>query len=251
MCTLKKDSSTVREIPNLPRPFFVAVFTWFLPEWKWFVKMVLWFDENYFEPEEKPFHERPRLHLNDSIEKINVHLDPKALEIYSLYREKVVHEDTLVNWRTTWFVALQAFLFTALALSQGKFGELQLMANLALSCLGVVISIASFVSIVAAKEAVNKTVRKWRSSYKDPIGERYLERGVRDYIDPLGVLPAIKGAGSSSRIGLRGNLFSFIIPPFIGIFWIVIVAISFYLEMPDVESNATETSADTDPTQLP
>ena len=181
-----------------------------------------WFDNNYDEPVEVEFENRPTISLEDGLEKLEEVLPERSIAIYNLYREKVTHEDTLVNWRTTWFVAFQAFLFTGFALSQGRFEALQWLINLGFALTGIAIAIASFISIVAAKEAVNHTVRKWRTEYKDPSG-RHLARGVRDLIDPAGILPAIKGAGSQGNVGLRGNVLSFFAPIFLSGLWVVII----------------------------
>lgn len=194
--------------------------------WKWGVRLRDWFDDNYFDPQEVPYSDRPLLDLSSNAESVKEVLPSHSIEIYKLYREKIIHEDTLVNWRTTWFVTLQAFLFTAFAISQGKSESLGWLVNIAFSLTGISIAVASFISIVAAKEAVNKTIRKWRTEYHDASAGRHLSRGVRDLIDPAGVLPALKGAGSNSSIGLRGNVFSFFVPFFIGCFWSVVFIVS-------------------------
>ena len=185
------------------------------------------FQKAFVSPDPVEYPDRPQI-LDDDLKSVFRHLDDKSISIYKLYREKVVHEDTLINWRTTWFVTLQAFIFTAFSLSQDRLGELQDFVNLSFCILGILISIASFVSITAAKSAINKTVGKWRFRYSDQDG-RLLHRGVRDLIDPAGLLPAIKGAGSSDYIAFRGNVFSFLVPLIIGVFWVVLMVV-FYLQ---------------------
>lgn len=104
--------------------------------------------------------------------------------------------------------------------------EAQRMVNFAFSVTGILVSVVSFISILAAQEAVSRTVRKWRTRYDGPEGERCLPRGVRDLIDPIGLLPAIKGAGSRSSIGRRGNVFSFFVPILIGAFWLIVFLVT-------------------------
>ena len=151
----------------------------------------------------------------------------KSIEIYKLYREKVVHEDTLINFRTSWFVTLQAFLFTSFALSLGKLsGGAAAVAPMLFSIVGLAACITTLISVFAANSAINKTTEKWTKPYKDHEG-RELEKGVRDIIDPVGILPALKGAGSNQGIAFRGSISSKGLPFVIGAFWIFLMITSY------------------------
>jgi len=44
----------------------------------------------------------------------------EAIAIYNVYRDYVKHEDTLMNVRMTWFLTMQAFLFSCYALLNQK-----------------------------------------------------------------------------------------------------------------------------------
>ena len=151
----------------------------------------------------------------------------ETIEIYKLYREKVVHEDTLVNFRTSWFIALQAFLFSALAFSIGRNdGQIPISSTFMLSLLGLVVSGFTLASVWAANRAIDKTADKWKDGYKDPKNDRELKKGVRDIIDPMGLLPAIKGGGGDGRIALLGSLLSVGLPTIVAIYWLVFLMAS-------------------------
>ncbi len=51
------------------------------------------------------------------------------LQIYTLFRDYVKHEDSLINWRLSWNFAIQGFLFAAYAVATQKIFE----ANLSLA----------------------------------------------------------------------------------------------------------------------
>ncbi len=156
-------------------------------------------------------------------------LSPESIQIYELYREKVVHEDTLINFRTSWFVTLQAFLFTSLALSLPKVrdscdSEIQYIFML-FSLIGMVASITTIISVEAADAAINKAADKWSKPYRDEEG-RVLEVGVRDIVDPIGLLPAIKGGGSNEGIAVRGKSSSVVLPGAVGLLWLIMFCYS-------------------------
>lgn len=143
-----------------------------------------------------------------------------SMEIYTAYREKVTHEDTLVNFRTSWFMGVQTILFPTYVLTirftdKGPENLLPIMVSL----VGIVAALTSLVSILAARRAVNKTAEKWTHPYPDKENERFVELGIRDIVDPHGLLPAIKGAGSSQLIAVCGNISSILLPVAVCFFW--------------------------------
>ncbi|WP_106299210.1 hypothetical protein [Marivita geojedonensis] len=141
----------------------------------------------------------------------------------------MVHEDTLINFRTSWFVTLQAFLFTSLALTLPKMSsDLDFPIEyifILFSLIGIAASITTIVSVEAADAAINKAAAKWSKPYYDDEG-RVPELGVRDVVDPAGLLPAIKGGGSNEGIGVRGKSSSVVLPGAIGMLWLIMFCYS-------------------------
>ena len=71
-----------------------------------------------------------------------------SIEVYKAYREKISHEDVLINFRTSWFVTLQAFLFTSFALSLGKFdGLTESIAVFGFALVGISACLATVLSL--------------------------------------------------------------------------------------------------------
>lgn len=149
--------------------------------------------------------------------------ETQATEMYKLYREKVTHEDTLINFRTTWFVALQAFLFTSFALSLDKVpSEVAKITPFLFSLVGLVVCFTTWKSVQAAHDAIAKTTSKWKSKDHVDGDGNSLGIAVKDVVDPQRLLPAIKGAGSNTGIDRRGAMSSIWLPPAIAIFWLVL-----------------------------
>lgn len=166
-----------------------------------------------------------------------------SIKIYELYREKISHEDLLINFRTTWFIALQAFLFTALALSIGdNNGRVSPFIAVIFGSVGVATSFVTLVSIHAAHAAINVTTRKWAESYHDLKNNRYINKGVRDIVDPMGLLPAVKGAGANRFIALRGQFATYGMTLFLGFFWAVLIWLAWPILISGCETRSTEVS---------
>lgn len=153
-------------------------------------------------------------------------LNPLSIEVYELYREKIVHEDLLINFRTSWFVALQAFLFSAFALSIGRSGgEITPIPTLLFSFVGLFSCGFTYISVNAADNATKKTASKWTDQYIDVRSNRFIRIGVRDIVDPMGLLPAIKGGGSEGKLARQGAYLSNGLPIVIMVFWVLVAAL--------------------------
>jgi hypothetical protein len=88
-------------------------------------------------------------------------ISDQSIEIYKLYREKISHEDHLTNFRMSWFVALQAFLFSAFALSLGRnTGNIHAIPTILFGLVGAFSCLATWVSVWAANRAILKTREK-------------------------------------------------------------------------------------------
>lgn len=148
-----------------------------------------------------------------SEEPINIEVEDQSIEIFKLYREKITHEDTLVNFRTSWFATLQAFLFTSFALSSGRIDHLSgLLFSVMLALVGMTVCYTTFVSVSAAHKAIDKTTQRWIR--------------IRDTVDPNSVLPAVKGAGSSGQIAREGSSSSTKLPVIVGFAWFFVAIIA-------------------------
>jgi hypothetical protein len=108
------------------------------------------------------------------------------LEMYEFYRRQMVHEDSLVNYRVTWCLLIQAALATLVAVVNSKSGAQEKAACALhpsavtglLSMLGVITTIYTLLGIYAAVrasgnlasncEAVRKQWLEWRLKYSGP-----------------------------------------------------------------------------------
>jgi hypothetical protein len=123
--------------------------------------------------------------------------DESILQLFQIYRDYVKHEDGLINFRVTWFIATQAAIFAAygflvhdtlkrgpfLALADGQPVTPLFAAVMLLCTLGGLSSVTSFFSIHAALIATRTVHRRWRD---------HVLRGVeREW------LPDIVGGGNA------------------------------------------------------
>ncbi|WP_137702392.1 hypothetical protein [Marimonas lutisalis] len=152
-----------------------------------------------------------------------------ALELYRAYREKVVHEDALVNQRIFWFVTFQALLFTSFSLlTEGNIGPLAFrLCVLVFSLVGVGSAASTYFSVSAAFRASAVTAESWRDlTHAD---------GTHKY-DPEGEFPAVAGArmrpGAEGNIELLGKYTGYSLPILVIVAWILLSLIVF--EVPDV-----------------
>ena len=129
----------------------------------------------------------------------------RTLKLYETYRDYLKHEDGLINFRVTWFIATQAAIFAAYGLlaqdvfrtgsftyGDGPFPLLQavqpfrptpwLAVVLLLCLLGGLSSITSFFSINAASRAMKTLSWRWH---------QIVLQGQENEL-----LPALKGGGS-------------------------------------------------------
>ena len=144
-----------------------------------------------------------------SEDQVSFKVKNQSIEIYKLYREKITHEDALINFRTSWFATLQAFLFTSFALASSWFDELAgLLFAIMLAFVGITVCYTTFVSVQAAHKAIEKTTDRWVR--------------IRNKVDSNEMLPAVKGAGSSGEIAKEGSSSSLKLPVIVGIAWFFI-----------------------------
>jgi len=91
-------------------------------------------------------------------------------------------EDQLINSRMTWYLTIQGFIIASVALTfTGKFEShlgLRIPGIIALSFLGIAISVVVFIAVLRARKAKKKVCKKWeefqsdeKKSFPDPRGE--------------------------------------------------------------------------------
>lgn len=90
---------------------------------------------------------------------------PPTLEsLYKMLREQIQHEDHLVNHRLTWLLAVEGFLFAALAAlltSQNLTTYSKSMLFIIIGFFGISFCISSFLGIRAAHKSLKILREKW------------------------------------------------------------------------------------------
>jgi len=164
----------------------------------------------------------------------------RYIELYDIHRRYVGHEDELVDNRNTWFIALNSFLFTSMALSFRGFSDVFYSASsvlvflfvFLLSLIGFALSLSSFFSVAAAYDSALEIKANWRTCYTNRYFKQMLASGV--------VLPAIVGGGppmhmdskyaksNRRRIRLRGAASAKYLITAVGICWVFMAGFSFF-----------------------
>ena len=106
----------------------------------------------------------------------------KREDLFDFVVRLLEREDRLINSRMTWYLTIQGFIIGSIALIFN--GELEtndclkLSAILLLSCLGILLSIIVFISVIRARKAKENVCRKWEpfcpDDYPDPRGISWL-----------------------------------------------------------------------------
>lgn len=144
-----------------------------------------------------------------------VEVETWRLETYKIYREKVTHEDSLINFRTSWFVTLQSFLFISFSLTAGNVEGLGgLLLAIILSYVGINVCKTTLIGVKAASQAIDITWKQWERKKID--------------IDPNEILPALKGGLSrpDGPISNDGSHSSLRLPKYLRYAWFAILGIS-------------------------
>jgi hypothetical protein len=96
-----------------------------------------------------------------------VHVNPH--EYVRMIREEIKHEDSLINFRLSWLLATQAFLFTAYAVAQDNNNHLfSRDGRYLIQIIGLVTTVAIFMGLLAAINSFNHWQVKLRDFYLDP-----------------------------------------------------------------------------------
>jgi hypothetical protein len=137
--------------------------------------------------------------------------------MFNVYRDYIKVEHDLQNHRSTWHLAMQAFLFTTLGvigtwqIGKGMPDNLRTERDFLpyiLMIAGCLIAIAAYISIDAANVAIRTLCARWETQSR-------IEFDV-DFIDRV---PGIKGGGSK-RAELLGKVTSLYIPIIVFSAWV-------------------------------
>src|SRR5919109_2503578 len=98
-----------------------------------------------------------------------------GIQYYHIIRSQIEHEDNLINQRLSWFVASQAFLFSAYAILLNAPSQVRLQSFAAqqdilfplIPLVGIGVSILIYVTIIAAMLATANLRRFLKSHVKD------------------------------------------------------------------------------------
>jgi hypothetical protein len=136
-------------------------------------------------------------------------------QYYQIIRSQIEHEDNLINQRLSWFVAAQAFLFSAYAIllnapSQVRLQSFAKQQEILFSLIPLVaigVSILIYVTIIAATLAMAN-----------------LRRLAKNYFEDNALLPPIQGY---RKTFLLGQATPILIPFLFMSSWIVVLFKSF------------------------
>ena len=154
-----------------------------------------------------------------------------ALAIYQAYREKVTHEDGLVNQRMFWLVTFQALLFTSFALlTQSKLEiDIFVFMTVIFALVGIGSATFTFLSVMAAFEAIEGTAKRWGdvtrlggTSEQDQSTE---DQYLISRFDKAGIFPALVGAPEGTGAVTRGKYTASSLPCLASLAWVAIVVV--------------------------
>jgi hypothetical protein len=144
--------------------------------------------------------------------------DDAVVRRYELYREYLKHEDNLINYRLTWNITIQGFLFAACgfffkpadgpAPSGGAASAIPTYV-LVIPVTGFFISAAAILGIVAAQRAIRRLEDCWLCLPAVYANARNAE---------LPALPPLAGGGAPNSV-FFGSLISWLVPAIICAAW--------------------------------
>jgi hypothetical protein len=147
--------------------------------------------------------------------------DDGVVRRYELYREYLKHEDNLINYRLTWNITIQGFLFAACGFffkpTDGQ--EHSVGASLpiptyvlVIPVTGFCISAAAILGIVAAQRAIGSLEDQWSC-----LPAAYTN-GQNTELPPL---PPLAGGGAPNSL-FFGTVISWLVPVIICVAWVAI-----------------------------
>lgn len=148
------------------------------------------------------------------------YLEERGLALHASFREKVAHEDGLVNSRTSWLLVSQSILFAALVFWLENFVHYPGFWLIAVSLIaaGVISAVSTFISVRAAFFAINETQCRWLI--------------VRQRLKHHRVLPAVAG-GWEDHASIRFGAYAALSIPFIlAIAWLLVAGSLYVFDVP-------------------
>lgn len=146
------------------------------------------------------------------------HDDTHLVMLHGIYRRKIEHEDNLINWRTTWFIATQSMLFVTVAMfSDRTYGFQFQMLSSALAFVGLAICVTTFNSVWAARAVISDHVRYWDGM-----------KGVHGHLD----LPRLAGSIPGTHRIARGSSSSIFMPIAAALAWVSILTAVWMFDPP-------------------
>lgn len=108
---------------------------------------------------------------------------PTTKDMFDMVLRLLDREDQLINSRMTWYLSIQGFIIASIALTfTDKFESylgLERPGIIALSILGIAISVVVFIAVCRARKAKKEIYLKWdkldeneKKFFPDPRGER-------------------------------------------------------------------------------
>ena len=156
-----------------------------------------------------------------------------AHNVYKAYRDYIVHEDDLVNQRTTWSITIQSFVIAIFGLTYQKKMEgiitfyglddknialpIQSMRDLAwqfdlfllgIAFFGLAVASISGAAVYAAQRAIRFVSTGWAS--------------VRSGAELYAQFPSLTGGGNAASTTL-GHFFPLALPVFLASFWLSVI----------------------------
>ena len=142
-----------------------------------------------------------------------------GIQYYQIIRAQIEHEDNLINQRLSWFVAAQAFLFSAYAIllnapSQVRlqgFARQQEILFYLIPLVAIGVSILIYVTVIAAMLAM-ANLRRLLKSHANELESHAKEKEI--------LLPPVQGYRQTLLLGQASPI---LIPFLFMISWIVLL----------------------------
>jgi hypothetical protein len=142
-----------------------------------------------------------------------------GIQYYEIIRSQIEHEDNLINQRLSWFVAAQAFLFSAYAIllnapSQVRlqgFARQQEILFYLIPLVAIGVSILIYVTVIAAMLAM-ANLRRLLKSHANELESHAKEKEI--------LLPPVQGYRQTLLLGQASPI---LIPFLFMISWIVLL----------------------------
>jgi hypothetical protein len=169
-------------------------------------------------------------------------IDPVELQIHKLYRERIVHEDNLINHRMMWMVLSQAFMFALWGLLFQRFHQGDLLKFgvnrgylYVIGGVGMLFAFGSKLAIGAAQKEIDELRSNYLSFYPNPAAPRrrwFLWWHQQTPLDPQKIIPRkssrqdiLPGLTGSKHFHFLGHLTPKYMPIGLIVLWLVLLSV--------------------------